>query len=860
MQKLTTRFVTLTLTTALVVVTSLYAGENKRSIDARQILTASPSKDASVQATAFSKPLNLQRVAAEQLFAERLAELQFTNFPLPGRPDGTLNLRRTRDVIDASSEIYVGTKNGPKRITLRPVTSYIGTLNDDANTRVSLHYSTDDLTGIIDMADGSRLVIGRDGNASVSAVPHAITVEGSVEGGSLLKNFTCGVEDSPVTIETLERASKNGQVEVVQNGYLKQMRIALEIKEDIDSVMKRRGMNDEQILQYFVKVWAAVSQVYEQELNATVLLSYVMKYSTDDPSPYTGNGFNPSELLGQFSTEWRQRAQPQRTLAHLLALIRPIGGSYVGGIAYGGNMSSNLCNPTSQNGSYSVSTVYTNATDVPGMPTRANGFVWDIFVIAHEMGHNVGANHTHNCSWNPPVDTCQLGPSIDGTDGCVNNPSMRRPRAGTIMSYCHLVNGSTTPLTFGTRPAERMAEWIASSSCITAPGAPMVRITYPRGSEEWNSGDNVDILWVSEGVAMVKLEFSPDGGGQWTDIAGLLPAADKKYTWRVPAVGTTNLLIRLSDQDNAAVADTSLAKYAIKAPVLPAVTLIKPVGGERIRAGSVYTITWNRTADITTVTVDFAPDGVTFGSLVVDTNATSYSWRVPEITTSNAKIRVRSSANPNVTSTSGDITIGSSRFELVKPRTGDTICTKFDNGFIWSADFISRIKIRYMVTGSTLKNAISSITVPVGPGFLISAAGSQLKNEPSGTAIELHIINDDDDSTLLVVTGLVAADCDKPNSVDEDAVSASDLSVVGVTPSPASQNAVLTLTTSKPMTLDIVLVDMQGNTTTLLGNVRIDGAGVQYLNLPVQSVASGAYMVSVRSGGFAASVPLRIAR
>jgi len=51
---------------------------------------------------------------------------------------------------------------------------------------------------------------------------------------------------------------------------------------------------------------------------------------------------------------------------------------------------------------------------------------WDLMVMAHELGHNFGAPHTHDMS--PPVDGCAFG-------DCSVVPN------GTIMSYCHLCDG-----------------------------------------------------------------------------------------------------------------------------------------------------------------------------------------------------------------------------------------------------------------------------------------------------------------------------------------------------------------------------------------------------------------------------------
>ena len=71
-------------------------------------------------------------------------------------------------------------------------------------------------------------------------------------------------------------------------------------------------------------------------------------------------------------------------------------------------------------------------------------YSWTVDVIAHELGHLFGSQHTHACVWNgnnTAIDGCYT------TEGNCGNPG--EPNKGTIMSYCHLGPGKDLSLGFG---------------------------------------------------------------------------------------------------------------------------------------------------------------------------------------------------------------------------------------------------------------------------------------------------------------------------------------------------------------------------------------------------------------------------
>lgn len=91
-------------------------------------------------------------------------------------------------------------------------------------------------------------------------------------------------------------------------------------------------------------------------------------------------------------------------------------------------------------------------------------YSWNVEVVAHEMGHNLGSNHTQNCLWgeanNMAIDDCvgQAGGPCDYI-----TPINR----STIMSYCHLTSyGIDFTKGFGTEPGNLIRANV-NNSCVS---------------------------------------------------------------------------------------------------------------------------------------------------------------------------------------------------------------------------------------------------------------------------------------------------------------------------------------------------------------------------------------------------------
>ncbi len=846
----------LTLLSILVVGAASTLAGTERTVDARSFMvpTVSAAKTDAAQAS-FERTFMLQHDAAREAFEGAGDRLTLTNVEVPAHGVVTLELERTASVFDANTQFLVNTPNGKKPFTVRPIQSYKGTVDGDPQTWVTLHYSTGDLTGFIQHADGDRTLVGRAWNLrhEKGASPHVMADE-SVNGDEMaLANFVCGVDDLAVNeadmVQKMTMPSTLKKGEDMQSLPLKEIKLAIVLREDIDSVLQLRGYDDEQTAQHFAKVVACMSQAYEEDLRARMYISYLLVHTLEQPSFYFYDGAAPGELLEEFSQDWSSAYNHvDRTVAHLYTRKKPVGGLYVGGIAYLDKMCSKQ-----YRGGYGVSTVdLVNPANLPGDPTSRNGFVWDIFVASHEIGHNVGAPHTHNCYWSPPVDTCML--QSDNTDACFT--SGRRVIPGTIMSYCHLRNGSSTPLTFGPRVSERMRTWIEAAPCVVDVPNPYVNITTPRGSESWDGGADVMIKWTSARVDRVNLDYSPDGGDTWKPIVADIPAADSQYVWTLPNVGTSQLYIRISDVSDPSVNNISIASHTIEVPI----EFAAPEGGERVGVGSEFSIRLRKALSVGDVDLEYTNGDGEWKTIVEDLSASIYSWTVPNDVTSVARIRATSTTNSEISTISEVFAIGAPLVDLRIPMEGGELCNNFDNQFRWYSDFVDRIRIQYSTdNGATWERAIQPITIPANQ-IEIFSLHSSMKDLAEGTKVQLRIVESNTEEVLASLNELTITSCEAVVSVDEEAPMQERMSIDRVTPNPASTTVSVTINHATSSTVDVMAVDQSGATIMLISQEALSGAGQTVVTLPVERLSSGAYRLVVRSGSAWADAPLQIVR
>ena len=446
------------------------------------------------------------------------------------------------DILTPGAKIVAGTENGDKIVNMNnSFVVYTSDLYDKNAPLVIITFFENEVSAFI-AADNDIFILSRLDKDNLNS--DYIFFQNSKLKSH--KDFNCGAEGLGIP-EKITQMQKNISANMKDFSTSQLLKANIAIESDFDTFTYFGGT--ENATRYILRLLAPVSALYIRDMNVQLQSSYLRVWSTS-ADPY--NGTTSSVLLNEFRNYWNANmSSVPRTLAHYIT-TRPGG---LGGIAWVGVLCANL------NSGYGYA-----FSDIDGTFNNLPAYSWDVMVVSHETGHNFGSPHTHNCSWpGGPIDSCY---TVEG--GCYTGPPIAR--VGTIMSYCHL-NGSIA-LNFGTLPSNLIRSNAESAPCLN--NLTGFLVATPNGGEVIKSGQSSIIIWGTNYVGNVNIEYTSNNGSNWNTIQNNVDASVRYVDWLVPYIPTTDQAkVRVYQTGNTSNSDQSDSSFQIR-PTLTVFSLVDP--------------------------------------------------------------------------------------------------------------------------------------------------------------------------------------------------------------------------------------------------------------------------------------------
>lgn len=259
---------------------------------------------------------------------------------------------------------------------------------------------------------------------------------------------------------------------------------------------------------------------------------------------------------------------------------------------------------------------------------------------------------------------------------------------------------------------------------------PAIGVTSPNGGENWLQGSQHNITWTSTGaIPNVSIEYSANGGGSFTQIAASTPN-DGSYLWTLPAVASTNCIVRIGDATDNDPTDMSNAPFTISPP--PTVTLTSPNGGETWEAGGVRSITWSATGSLGNLRIEYSVTNGSTWSLIAASaaNTGSYSWTIPNTPSNHCRVRITDVATGSISDIShAAFTITPApALTVLSPNSGESWEVGSTHDITWSVQgTVGDVRIEYSTdNGQSWSQIVSSTTNDGSWGWTVPSSVSSV--------------------------------------------------------------------------------------------------------------------------------------
>ncbi len=344
----------------------------------------------------------------------KLTRVTLTGVPLPLGASAELDLARVT-IADAGGRVDVdGVPQAPSAAP--QVTLWAGHVTNDPDSAVYLGFSASGSRGFIRTAGVLFQVLAAPGpNGDWAATTSTIINSDQVvpPASATIPDWCHALPNPnhPITLPIARPASTSIASTTVVPIY--SARIGIETDTQYYNLF-----NDLAAAQsYLAQLLGAVSYRYREQVGVILTYPYIGLHTGPDQWVSQENGSGAGGLLGEFQAAWSGGHAPVAANDYC----------FVSGAGLGGGVAwlPGLCDPT-----YGFAVCGNIGGNTP-FPVSVGALNWDFIVVAHELGHNFGAPHTHD--YCPPADQCAPA----GYFGQCQTQQVCTTQ-GSIMSYCHL--------------------------------------------------------------------------------------------------------------------------------------------------------------------------------------------------------------------------------------------------------------------------------------------------------------------------------------------------------------------------------------------------------------------------------------
>lgn len=301
------------------------------------------------------------------------------------------------------------TDTGRVALPAPDVAVYKGFVEGDATSRVAVTVDKSGFMGAVWLHGHSYTIQPVD--ASSHAGQYCL-VYADAKRPDGMGEISCATRDDHPVWPAMTAAAPAGEqgASTAASQYL--VRLAFQTDYEMLSAMG----SESAIQSYITELLAQVTMVYEAEI-ATQIDTANVFIQVSPSQPYMSVDLNGA--LNEFTDYWNNNMTDVQRGAAALLSKKGCGASGLGGCGLAALDA--LCIPSR---AYSANQICGNV------------MVIDRYIVAHEIGHNFGARHTHSCWWvdqglvSAPIDKCY--PAEDG--GCFGATEQSQ---GTLMSYCN---------------------------------------------------------------------------------------------------------------------------------------------------------------------------------------------------------------------------------------------------------------------------------------------------------------------------------------------------------------------------------------------------------------------------------------